>query len=179
MREIDKLNADLYRIYGCDRKEVRLLNKIRTESNPSVFCLKLFRKAGSKFFRILYIYFGRRYAFEIPYGTNIGAGLYLPHNGRRTINSKSIIGQNVTIGKEVRGTRIGAPIIHDCVWIGANAVIVGGITIESNVLIAPGAFVNFDVPKGSIVLGNPGRIINKEDAVKGYLKNVTYNKDDC
>ena len=37
-------------------------------------------------------------------------------------------------------------------------VIVGNITIGNNVLIAPGAYVNFDVPDGSIVIGNPGLI---------------------
>ena len=40
-------------------------------------------------------------------------------------------------------------------WIGTNAVIVGGIEIGDDVLIAPGAFVNVDVPSGSTVIGNP------------------------
>lgn len=30
--------------------------------------------------------------------------------------------------------------------------------IGNDVLIAPGAFVNFDVPDNSIVIGNPGMI---------------------
>ena len=44
----------------------------------------------------------------------------------------------------------------------ANSVIVGGVKIGNDVLIAPGAFVNFDVPDNSIVIGNPGKIINKD-----------------
>ncbi len=53
------------------------------------------------------------------------------------------------------------PTIGDEVWIGANAVIVGGITIGNNVLIAPNAYVNTDVSSGSvvIVMGNPAQII--------------------
>ena len=31
-------------------------------------------------------------------------------------------------------------------------------------LIAPGAFVNFDVPCNSIVIGNPGKIIQRDSS---------------
>ena len=44
----------------------------------------------------------------------------------------------------------------------ANSIIVGGVKVGNNVLIAPGAFVNFDVPDNSIVIGNPGQIIRRE-----------------
>jgi serine O-acetyltransferase len=54
------------------------------------------------------------------------------------------------------------PVIGDNVCVNANAVIIGGCRIGNNVLIAPGAFVNFDVPDNSIVIGNPGRIIQQE-----------------
>ena len=46
-----------------------------------------------------------------------------------------------------------------------------------NVLIAPGAFVNFDVPDNTIVLGNPGKIIPKSDATKGYIINSIYENE--
>lgn len=172
------IEADLYRVYGRDSKEESLIDRIRTESNPPLLCLKLFRKSDSRLFRYLYIHYSRKYAIEIPYGTRVGAGLYLPHNGRRTVNSECIIGENVTIhpgvtlGKEIRGNRIGSPVIGDRVWIGANAIVVGRVKIDSDVLIAPGAYVNFDVESNSIVLGNPGKIIKKNDAVEGYLKNL-------
>ena len=39
-------------------------------------------------------------------------------------------------------------------------------------LIAPGAYVNFNVPAHSIVLGNPGKIIHKEYATEGYICNI-------
>lgn len=172
------IEADLFRVYGCASKKVRIVNRILTESNPPLFCLKLFRKSRKRLFRFLYVHYSRKYAIEIPYGTQVGAGLYLPHNGRRTVNSECIIGKNVTIhpgvtlGKEVRGDRIGSPIIGDRVWIGANSTIVGGVKVGNDVLIAPGAYVNFNVKSDSIVLGNPGKIIDKEDAVSGYLKNI-------
>lgn len=57
-------------------------------------------------------------------------------------------------------------------WIGANAVVVGRIQIGSDVLIAPGAYVNFDVPSHSIVVGNPAKIVAKENATEKYIKNT-------
>ena len=38
-------------------------------------------------------------------------------------------------------------------------------------LIAPLSFVNFDVPDHSIVIGNPARVISKENATEGYIDN--------
>lgn len=35
-------------------------------------------------------------------------------------------------------------------------------------MIAPGAFVNFDVPDHSIVIGNPGKIISSDHPTDRY-----------
>tara|TARA_B110001450_G_C17616741_1_gene479540 strand:- start:741 stop:1229 length:489 start_codon:yes stop_codon:yes gene_type:complete len=45
--------------------------------------------------------------------------------------------------------------------IGSNATILCGITIGENSLIGAGAVVVNDVPKNSIVVGNPARVIKK------------------
>jgi serine O-acetyltransferase len=58
------------------------------------------------------------------------------------------------------------------VWVGANAVIVGNITIGDDVLIAPLSYVNFDVPSHSIVIGNPGKIIPRDNATEDYIVRV-------
>ena len=50
-----------------------------------------------------------------------------------------------------------------------NATVVGNVTIGDDVLIAPGAFVNFDVPSHSVVIGNPAQIHHKENATEGYV----------
>ena len=114
---------------------------------------------------------------QIPPETQIGRGFYIGHFGTIIINPNARIGKNcniatgVTIGQENRGNRKGVPLIGNKVWIGTNAVIVGNITIGDDVLIASNAFVNFDVPSHSVVLGNPAQIIHKEDAVDGYINN--------
>lgn len=49
--------------------------------------------------------------------------------------------------------------IGDDVWIGANAVIVDGVTLGAHSLVAAGAVVIRDVAEYSIVGGNPARLI--------------------
>ncbi|MDQ3621493.1 MAG: acyltransferase [Verrucomicrobiota bacterium] len=50
-------------------------------------------------------------------------------------------------------------IIKDNVWIGMNAVILKGITIGENSVIAAGAVVSNDVPMNVVVAGNPAVIV--------------------
>jgi len=47
----------------------------------------------------------------------------------------------------------------------------GKITIVDDALIAPGTFVNFDVPN-LLYWGIQGKIITFDNAVKGYINNV-------
>lgn len=49
--------------------------------------------------------------------------------------------------------------ISDDVWIGANAIIMAGITVGRGAIIGAGAIVTHDIPPFSIVVGNPGRVI--------------------
>lgn len=114
---------------------------------------------------------------DIPAKVQIGKGLRIEHIGGIVINPEAVLGENITllngvlIGAQNRGKNKGMPVIGNYVWIGTNAIIVGGIHIGNNCLIAPGAYVNFNVPDNSIVLGNPGKIIPKSDATKGYIVN--------
>lgn len=52
-------------------------------------------------------------------------------------------------------------VISDDVWIGANAVILPGVTIGKHVVVAAGAVVTKDVPDNTIVGGVPATIIKK------------------
>ncbi len=116
-----------------------------------------------------------KYGLEIPPSATIGGGCYLGHAFNITVNPHARIGRNcnmhkgVTVGQENRGARKGAPIIGDRVWMGVNASVVGAVTIGDDVLIAPGAYVNQDIPSGSIVLGNPCKVIPSSDATRGYI----------
>jgi serine O-acetyltransferase len=127
--------------------------------------------------RVLLNHYRFRYGFDISPATIIGKGLYLGHFGGVVISPYAILGANiniaqgVTIGATSRGERVGAPTLEDRVWVGANAILVGRITIGREALIAPGAYVNFDVPPHSVVLGNPGKVVSETGSV-GYVNRV-------
>lgn len=129
-------------------------------------------------YRLIYGHYQIKYNMQIPAKISIGEGFKIGHIGGIVINQFTVIGKNVDIlngvliGAEFRGKREGVPTIGDYVWIGANSVLVGKIKIGNNVLIAPGSFVNFDVPNNSIVMGNPGKIISNNNATYKYIKNA-------
>ena len=147
----------------------------RSHSLRFLFLLRRCQESNNLIWRVLKSVYGRKYGLEISADTVIGPGLYLGHAYGISINPQAVIGCNVnihkgvTIGQENRGARKGAPVIGDSVWIGANSVIVGNVTIGDDVLIAPLTFVNRDIPSHSIVLGNPCRVISKEWATEGYI----------
>ena len=47
------------------------------------------------------------------------------------------------------------------VWIGANAVILGGVTVGDGAVVAAGAVVTRDVEPGAVVAGVPARLLRK------------------
>jgi acetyltransferase-like isoleucine patch superfamily enzyme len=55
-----------------------------------------------------------------------------------------------------------APVrIKDNVWVGMGAVILKGITIGENSVVAAGSIVTRDVPPNCVVAGNPARVIKE------------------
>lgn len=55
--------------------------------------------------------------------------------------------------------------LEDEVWIGANAVVVAGVTIGKHSVVAAGSIVTKDVPPYTVVAGNPARIIKKYNSL--------------
>ena len=173
---IEKIKADKFRWHG--KKHIFALPQFRfvyvkrhcehyRDRNKLLFL----------FWRLIYQHMEIKYNMDVPAKVKIGKGLRIEHIGGLVINPLAELGENITllngvlIGSQSRGKRMGTPIIGDEVWIGTNSVIVGGINIGKDCLIAPGAYVNFNVPAHSIVLGNPGKIIPKECATEGYILN--------
>lgn len=111
----------------------------------------------------------------IPAEITCGKGMIIAHWGRIIMNPQTVIGDDfsissgVVIGRDIRGKRKGTPVFGNRVAIKTNATVVGNVKIGNDVLIAPNAFVNFDVPDHSVVVGNPGVIYPKENATEGYI----------
>lgn len=171
---------DLYRYYGDEGEgfirrlfrpmELKYIKALRRANSCKIPGLK-------QFYELRRISLSKKTLIQIPARTQIGEGFYIGHCGRVIVHPDAKIGKNVnvatgvTIGQENRGERKGAPTIGDNCWIGTNAVVVGNVKIGNDVLIAPLSFVNFDVPDHSIVIGNPAKIIHRENATEGYICN--------
>ena len=175
-----KFSKDLYRYYG-DEGESLLKRLLRPDELKYI---ALFRKTEACRCKPLKSYYtlklkllSYKTRIQIPARTQIGEGFYIGHSGPVIINPEARLGKNinlatgVTIGQENRGPRKGSPILEGDCWVGANAVIVGNVHIGEDVLIAPLSFVNFDVPAHSVVIGNPAKIIHKENATQDYICN--------
>ena len=173
-------SKDLYRYYG--EKGESMLQRIFRPLELKYICM--LRKAQNcKSFPMKMFYtlrlkrMSNKTMIQIPARTQIDEGFYIGHCGRVIIHPDAVIGKNVnvgtgvTIGAENRGKRKGVPSLEGNCWIGTNAVVVGNITIGQDVLIAPLSYVNFDVPDHSVVIGNPARIIPKDNATQDYLCN--------
>lgn len=52
-------------------------------------------------------------------------------------------------------------IINDHVWVGENATILKGVTLNTNSIVGMNTVVTKDVPCGTIVVGNPARVVKQ------------------
>jgi serine O-acetyltransferase len=178
---MNSIQSDLYRFNG----KIGLKSFFKGLKKPGFKYMLFWRMAKQHkrytflgtLARLMVRHYSFKYGYQIPYTVSLGHGLFMPHFGNIVINGKSKIGDNcnisqgVTIGNEKRGIRQGAPTIGDRVYLGPNSVVVGKVNIGSNVLIAPNAYVNFDVDNDSIVIGNPAKVIKRNGAIKGYINN--------
>jgi len=116
------------------------------------------------------------YDVEVKYFQNIQIGKNVKIGPRSTLGAMSplTIGDDVTISKEViletagldhlnfnERTHVSKPItVGKNVWIGARAIVLGGVSIGDYAIIAAGSVVTHNIPKGAIVAGVPARIIS-------------------
>lgn len=168
--------SDYYRMTGKKNRRTLFFDfLLRHNVRWAYYYRKL--QAGRKWPRIFLYRLSRKYGIEVSPTARIGKGIYLGHPYNITVGMNVVIGDNVnlhkgcTIGNIMAGKRAGSPKIGSCVSIGINATVVGGITIGDDVMIAPNAYVNFDVPSHSVVLGNPGQIHHKDQATEYYVLN--------
>ena len=172
---------DLYRSEG-DRSKLLRVKLRKILFTPGCTYIYLFRHASearnpvSKCFWLFWLHLTKVITgIQIPVGTKIDRGLRILHFGTIVVNPGTVIGKNFNIAQGCligmsEGKNTGTPTIGDNCFLGANSIIVGGVKIGNDVLVAPGAFVNFDVPDNSIVMGNPGKIIQRESSpTKKYI----------
>jgi len=120
---------------------------------------------------------GEAVSITYPYRIKIGRRVTLNEGVVISGYGGLIIGNNVLVGHRVsilssehdfsstkldirsQGLLSKATRIGDDVWIGSNAIILGGVTIGNGAIIAAGAVVTHDVGELNVVAGVPARVI--------------------
>ena len=115
----------------------------------------------------------RRLGADIHPAATIGRRFTIDHGIGIVIGGTAIIGddcmlyQGVTLGmtgKKLEGKR--HPTLGDDVLVGANAVVLGDIHVDSGVRVGAGAVVVDDVPDDVTVVGVPARIVRRRGPVE-------------
>ncbi len=117
----------------------------------------------------------------IPFHTNfgrfinIGRNVFINHGcsfldlGGITIEDDVLIGPNVQLitenhpikPSERKALDLKSILIKRNVWIGAGAIILPGVTVGENSVVAAGLVVTKDVPMNTVVGGVPARVIKE------------------
>ena len=110
---------------------------------------------------------------DIIIGDHTRIGLHNTIIGPVTIGSHVNLAQGITVTAlnhnfedsdkriDEQGVSTTPVIIEDDIWIGANAVILPGVTIGNHSVVAAGAVVTKNVPPHSLVAGVPAKIIKQ------------------
>lgn len=110
---------------------------------------------------------------DVIIGDHTRIGLHNTIIGPVTIGSHVNLAQGITITAlnhnfsdaekriDEQGVNTTPVVIEDDIWIGANAVILPGVTIGQHSVVAAGAIVTKDVPPHSLVAGVPAKVIKQ------------------
>ncbi|HJC62593.1 MAG TPA: galactoside O-acetyltransferase [Candidatus Blautia merdavium] len=116
---------------------------------------------------------------HMSYGSHVHLGDYFYANFNLVIidDTDVYIGDRVLVGPNVTICATGHPVyplyrelaahyslpirIGNCVWIGANSVILPGVKIGDNTVIGAGSVVTKDIPDNVVAVGNPCRVLRE------------------
>ena len=118
---------------------------------------------------------------EIGHGTFVANDAYLDpgHPWLITIGKESglsprtvVMVHDASMQRHMGCTRIARVVIGDRVFVGAGAIILPGTRIGDDSIVGAGAVVRGDIPPGSMVVGNPAKIVSDVKSVAEWHRQV-------
>ena len=104
---------------------------------------------------------GRQSSIVGHFDITIGNDVYFGPNVYVTDQNHSVDDLDTPIGRQSAGEK---PVsIGDGSWLGANVVVLPGVTIGRHVAVGAGAIVTSDLPDHVVAVGNPARVIRTAD----------------
>lgn len=115
---------------------------------------------------------------EVYIGSNTRIGMSNTIIGPVQIGDKVNLAQNIVVSGlnhnftdidisiSDQGVSTKPVVIENNVWIGANAVILPGVTIGEHVVIGAGSIVARNIPSYSVAVGNPAQVVKEYDFQK-------------
>ena len=119
---------------------------------------------------------------EIHPGAKIGEGVFIDHGMGVVIGETAEIGKNVTLyhGVTLGGVSLKKgkrhPTLEDGVVVGAGAQILGAITLGECSRVGANAVVVESVPRDSVVVGVPGRVVEHKAHKQSMVPDLNHNK---
>lgn len=112
---------------------------------------------------------------ELPWKLHAGPGLRVYHGQALVVHDRAVIGPgcilrcSTTIGVAQSSEDFAgdAPVLGAFVDVGANVVIIGGVSIGDHAIIGAGSVVVSSIPPHSVAVGNPARVIRTLTAADG------------
>lgn len=151
------ITAKLNRLTFTDVNEIRVLfsELIGKKVDDSFLLIPPFYTTGGDEIRVgRNVFVNQNCTFYDMGGLDIGDDVLIGPNVSLITTGHPVEPQQrlaVTIGKPI--------VIGRNVWIAAGAIIIGGVTIGENSVVAAGSVVTRDVPPNVLVGGNPARVI--------------------
>lgn len=169
---IDKDSIILQKFYELSERARKITTELNNKYHTQDEIRKLFSELTNKTIDNSFRMFPPFYT-ECGINITVGKNVFINACCKFQDQAGIEIGNNVLIGHSV----VIATLNHDFqienrlsmhahkvkigndVWIGSNATILPGITINDGAIIGAGSVVTKDVPKNTIVTGNPAKII--------------------
>lgn len=147
-----------------------LLSKLRRDKHKETIT-RWFAKKGVKFPNGVPVYINSNIAKNEPHLISIGKNTTIA-------GGVELVTHDNSVSKVIENTTdlFGKIIIGNNCFIGAKSVVLYGVTIADNVIVAAGSVVTRSINESNVIVaGNPARIISTWDAYRKKYQSFAWN----